>query len=378
MVLAHASYWDASFVKKSIKMFISNHSISELHNLLRADATNLLLIAEKSDIDIQSIINYADDKGLKIAGGIFPMVINENDHHEAGCIIKYIEGDHAPHIVKDIGKGKLDFELPKLTDADKSCLVFLDGLMVNIARFLERLYEQYWNKVDYVGAGCGSLSLQQTPCVFDNTGIYQDSALIVLSSGEMKLGVKHGWQKIAGPFVANKTEGNKVHELNWRPAFEVYKEVVEAHTDVTFADSDFFSISKGFPFGIYKEGKEDIVRDPIAVDDDGALVCVGNISPNVSLNILRGESQKLIESASAAANESLDKSTKDLLIVDCISRVLYLENSFKKELDAVKKVIENSGESVKSEGVLSIGEISSSKEGYLELYNKTIVVSSFH
>ncbi|MBC6410263.1 MAG: FIST C-terminal domain-containing protein [Ekhidna sp.] len=359
-------------------MFLANQYISSIHSHLKPDVTNLLLFAEKTSVDIQGIIDQANQNGFRVAGGIFPMVINEGEHHEAGCVVKYIDGDHNPHIVEGVGKGKLDFKLPPLKENDRSCLVFLDGLMINITRFLERLYEQYWNRVDYVGAGCGSLSLQQTPCVFDNTGIYQDAALIVLSTEEIQLGVKHGWQKIAGPFVANKTEGNKVYELNWQPAFEVYKEVVKAHAEVSFEDTDFFSISKGFPFGMYKEGKEDIVRDPIAVDEDGALVCVGNVSQNVSLNILCGNSQKLVESAFAAAMESMDGSTKDILIVDCISRVLYLEDSFDKELEAVKQAIQKSGGSFKSEGVLSIGEISSSKEGYLELYNKTIVISSFH
>ena len=359
-------------------MFLSNQSISELASQLKPHVTNLLLLGEKTELDLRQVLDEANKKGFKVAGGIFPMVINEGEHHEAGCIIKHIQGDHDPFIIEGIGKGKLDFELPQLLDSDRSCLVFLDGLMVNISRFLERLYEQYWNRVDYVGAGCGSLSLQQTPCVFDNSGIYQDSALVLLSSEEMKLGVKHGWQKIDGPFVANKTDGNKVLELNWRPAFDVYREVVEAHSEVKFEGADFFSISKGFPFGIFKEGKEDIVRDPIAVDEDGALVCVGNVSQNVSLNILCGDSKKLIESATEAAAESVDESTQDMLIVDCISRVLYLEDSFEEELKAIKKVINSAGGEFQSEGVLSIGEISSSKEGYLELYNKTIVVSSFH
>ena len=359
-------------------MFLSNESILSINHHLKPDVTNLLLFAEKTDINIQEIIDQANQDGFKIAGGIFPMVINEGEHLEAGCILKHIASDHDPHIVEGIGQGKLDFKLPKLNEDDHSCLIFLDGLMINIVRFLERLYEQYWDRVDYVGAGCGSLSLQQTPCVFDNTGIYQDAALIILSKRKMRLGVKHGWRKIAGPFVANKTAGNKVHELNWRSAFEVYKEVVEAHSGVNFENSDFFSIAKGFPFGMYKEGKEDIVRDPIAVDDDGALVCVGNVSQNVSLNILYGDSQKLIASASVAASESVDALTKDILIVDCISRVLYLEDSFNEELRTVKQAIQKSGGSFPSEGVLSIGEISSSKEGYLELYNKTIVVSSFH
>jgi len=359
-------------------MFIAAPSITTISNHLKPGVTNLLLIAEKSEIEIQAIIDLANQNNFIVAGGIFPMVIHESDHHEQGCIVKHIKGNRKPHIIKDVGKGQLDFELPQLHEEDSSCLVFLDGLMVNIPRFLERLYEQYWNKVDYVGAGCGSLSLTQTPCVFDNTGIYQDSSLILLTPEEMKLGVKHGWQKIAGPFVANKTDGNKVIELNWRSAYQVYKEVVESHVNVQFDTADFFSISKGFPFGIFKEGKEDIVRDPIAREDDGSLICVGNISQNVALNILSGQDKKLIKSASEAAKESFSDSPKDMLIVDCISRVLYLEEAFEDELNAIKQVIQEAGKPFHAEGVLSIGEISSSKEGYLELYNKTIVVSSFY
>lgn len=359
-------------------MFLPDQSISQISMHLKSDVTNLLLFGEKTSFDIQSILDEANEKGFKIAGGIFPMIINESEHHEAGCIIKYVRGDHEPHIIEGIGQDQTDFELPPLVQNDHTCLVFFDGLMNNISRFLERLYEQYWNKVDYVGAGCGSLSLQQMPCVFDNSGIHQDAALIILSSERMQLGVRHGWQKIAGPFVANKTDGNKVLELNWRPAYDVYKEVVEANSQLRFEGADFFSISKGFPFGIYKEGKEDIVRDPIAVDEEGALVCVGSISQNVSLNILRGDNQRLIASASKAALESVDEATRDILIVDCISRVLYLEDLFDKELAAVNRVVQITDKDVKSEGILSLGEISSSKEGYLELYNKTIVVSSFH
>ncbi|NQZ78158.1 MAG: FIST C-terminal domain-containing protein [Ekhidna sp.] len=359
-------------------MFISNASAHKLFSHLKTGVTNLLLIAENSEIDIDVIIDYANEQGIKLAGGIFPMVINDSNHYDQGCIIKHIEGNEGAHILQGIGKGQLDFELPELKDEDKSCLVFLDGLMVNIPRFLERLYEQYWNKIDYIGAGCGSLSLKQTPCIFDNTGIYQDSALVLLTSKEMSLGVKHGWQKIAGPFVANKTDGNKILELNWRPAYDVYKEVVQSHTDVDIDNTDFFSVSKGFPFGIFKEGKEAIVRDPIAREEDGSLICVGNISQNVALNILQGDSKKLIESASEAARESISESSQDMLLVDCISRVLYLEDAFGDELDAVKSVTKESGKAINVEGVLSIGEISSSKEGYLELYNKTIVISSFN
>ncbi|MEO1255557.1 MAG: FIST C-terminal domain-containing protein, partial [Bacteroidota bacterium] len=137
-------------------------------------------------------------------------------------------------------------------------------------------------------------------------------------------------------------------------------------------------ISKGFPFGIFREGQEDVVRDPIAVDPDGALVCVGKVARNTSLNILKGENVKLIDSAKEAALTAITEKSRDLLVCDCVSRILYLEDDFRKELLAVKESVNRFHENLEIEGILSIGEISSGINGYLEFYNKTIVVSTFY
>ena len=83
----------------------------------------------------------------------------------------------------------------------------------------------------------------------------------------------------------------------------------------------------------------------------------------------------MISSAEEAAKEAMSsRAADDLIVVDCISRVLYLEDNFVNELEAVRRQLKND---IELEGVLSIGEISSDKSGYLELYNKTIVVSAF-
>jgi len=358
-------------------MFLEDINPNELIENLNPKEVNLLLIAENSSFDIDKAISLANQNNIRIAGGKFPRIINENKHFDNGIILKVIKNASDPYIIKGLSKRKSDMKLPDLPEEANTCLVFLDGLMSNIPLFLENLYEKYWHNVNYVGAGCGSLSLQQSPCIFSNEGLFQDAGLILHTEQKASLGVRHGWEKIAGPFVANKTEGNKIIELNWRPAFEVYNEIVSNHTDLSFDKNDFFNISKGFPFGIFREGKEDIVRDPIAVDDDGGLICVGHVSQNVALNILQGDRNNLIENAGLAVEDVvITKNTSDLFVVDCISRVLYLEDDFEKELTAVKDHL-NKENTINIEGVLSLGEISSGKEGYLEFYNKTIVVSAF-
>jgi len=358
-------------------MFLEDIPPQELIDRLNPTVVNLLLVAENAKLDISEVIKLANKRGIRLAGGIFPRVISGDNHYDNGIVLKEVNDADEPYIVDRLNRNFNELKLPDLPNDANTCLVFLDGLMSNIHGFLERLYEKYWHNVSYLGAGCGSLSLKQKPCVFNNDGLFQDAGLILFSKESTSLGVRHGWEKIAGPFVANKTSDNKIIELNWKPAFQVYEDIVSQFSEMSFHNNDFFNISKGFPFGIYREGKEDIVRDPIAVDQDGSLLCVGHVSQNVALNILKGRKSSLIENAGKSVMDAnINDETSDLLIVDCISRVLYLEDDFEKELSAVKNNLSYQ-KRLDIEGVLSIGEISSGKEGYLELYNKTIVVSAF-
>ena len=56
------------------------------------------------------------------------------------------------------------------------------------------------------------------------------------------------------------------------------------------------------------------------------------------------------------------------LLIDCVSRALFLEDNFAQEVGAICEKY------VPLIGVLSLGEISNSGKDYMEFYNKTCVV----
>lgn len=62
------------------------------------------------------------------------------------------------------------------------------------------------------------------------------SALARCHSG---VGVVHGWQPISGAFKVTEGDGNRIISLDWIPAFEVYRQVVESHAGASFAGSSF-------------------------------------------------------------------------------------------------------------------------------------------
>lgn len=344
-------------------------------------AAALICVAEDTEIDINLLIKELNAKEISFAGGIFPRVIYRQQVFTKGVVVSTHDSlvEEGVFMIQNIHSK--DFEIPykKLDDNSNYCVVtFVDGLTSNISFYLSELYRQFGNKTIYIGGGAGSISLNQRPCVFNCEGIFENAAVFMLLKGEVSTGVKHGWVKIAGPVIATKTNRNIINQLNWQNAFDVYKDALGQNRHLTIEKENFFNISKAFPFGILKDGMEYVVRDPIGVDEDGGLICVGEVPENTMLDILEGKNGMLIAAAKEAALACVKsaKHSKKAFIIDCISRVLFLEEDFQKELNDVAQVL-NTCEPDSISGALTLGEIASEGNGYLEFYNKTIVVGLF-
>ena len=344
------------------------------------DNAALISIGEHTKIEIDQLISALNASGLKFMGGIFPRVIHGNSIFEEGIVINTLNEVEALYVVKDISKK--NYKIPEIHFNQQqaySLFTYVDGLTSNISHYLGQLYESYGMQTNYFGGGAGSLSLEQQPCVFTNSGIYQDAAVVCVMRMASLIGVRHGWNKVDGPFIVTKAEGNIIKELNWTNPFEVYKSVVESHSGKTFNKDNFFDIAKGYPFGILKEDAECVVRDPLMTNDKGELICVGELEDNMVVDILNGNENSLIEAAKYATQDSIKQATKPrkAILIDCISRILFLEENFDKELTTITETIKNDYPDISIGGALTLGEISSYGEGFLEFYNKTIVVGLF-
>ncbi|MEM1318611.1 MAG: FIST C-terminal domain-containing protein [Bacteroidota bacterium] len=351
---------------------------------LQAQESLLLLFGEECSIDYPLLIERLNAAGLSFFGGIFPSVIFGEKNDVKGCIVKKLPLLQKPLLVRGLDREDFDSSVlaqlnTQFGTAKLTVLTFVDGLCANIARYLNKMYHNFGNEVNFLGGGAGSLSLQQQPCILCNDGLFQDAAVICAVAMEVSLSVKHGWQKMMGPLVATRTSKNVIHELNWTDAFEVYKGAIKDYADQEISKNNFFDIAKSFPFGIFKENQEDVVRDPIAVSDNGDLICVGEVPENTVLYILKGEPAALIDSARSAIRECVDAARYPIahtLVVDCISRTLFLEQEFSKELKAVNRFLQPTNDEAIPQGVLSLGEISSNGNGFLEFYNKTLVIGA--
>ena len=311
-------------------------------------------------------------------GGIFPEIIFQTEKLKKGMILAGLTKPTDIYIIpnlSDMGidyEEELDLKIPESSNA-KTMFVFVDGFAHRISALIESLFNRFGLEMNYIGGGAGSLSFEQKPVLFTNKGLMQDTAILAMTNIESGVGVNHGWKDVAGPFKVTESDHNVIISLDNSPAFQIYREIVEKHSGKLFTENNFFEISKSYPFGISKLGTEKIVRDPITLGEKESLVCVGEVPEDGFVHILSGDSQSLIDAAEKALSLAKDnlnphKTISTTFFIDCISRVLFLEDEFEKELKAVFDP------SIPLIGALTLGEIANCGKDYLEFYNKTSVV----
>ncbi len=323
---------------------------------------------------------------LPIFGGIFPQVIFEQNNYATGTVLVGLAA--APEIicVNGLDNPKAVYEDQLIPFADtwaatekfgaETFVVFVDGLSKRITALIEAMFYSFGLHRNFIGGGAGSLSFQQKPCLLTPQGLLENSAVIAKLPVACGTGVAHGWQTISEGLKVTEAEGTLLKTLDWRPAFEVYRELVEAHSGRKFADVEFFELAKSYPFGITRLDTEVIVRDPLMKNASDGLICVGEVPAGCFVRILNGNPETLIMAARKArelAETSLPHPGQPAtaFIIDCISRVLFLEKRISEELAAAAG-------NHRLFGAMTLGEIANNGRDYLEFFNKTTVVGIFH
>ncbi len=357
--------------------------VSLLEEMLANDEVKglLILACDENNFATTTINHVLEGANIPLFGGIFPGIIHGRETLHRGTIVAGLSCTPDIHVAQGLSSEDLDFEKvmgkisPERGDK-KTMFVFVDGYSQRISSLIDNLYTILGLQYTYIGGGAGSinpsaLDMSKTPCLFTNNGLIKDSALLVVIDMKCGVGAKHGWHKISGPYKVTESIGNTIKTLDWRPAFEVYKKIIQEHCGEIITEENFFDVAKRFPFGMSRLGSEIIVRDPFTVEEDSLIVAT-EIPQESFIDVLTGNSESLVSAAKKSYNEAKESFSgtqmKTTFIVDCISRALFLGDDFAKEVDAVSE------ESSQVIGVLSLGEIANSGKSYMELYNKTCVV----
>jgi hypothetical protein len=343
------------------------------------DVVGVLVFAcDANDFKPETVNTILKNVPIPIFGGVFPEIIHSRNKLTRGTIVVGLSTQPNVQIIPHLSDPSVDYDeiisqkFPE-SGQNKTMFVLVDGFSQRISALIDSLFNFFGLEVNYLGGGCGSLSFKQKPCLFTNEGLIADSAVLATVDIASGIGVSHGWYSVSGPFKVTEADRNVILTLDWQPAFSIYRRVVEEAAHCKFTDTNFFELAKCYPFGIKRLGGDMIVRDPIMVKENGALVCVGEVPVESYVDILTGDVSSLVNAARKALTLSLEAyhgpaNKKVIFFIDCISRVLFLGKEFEKEIQAVYQ------DDIPLIGALTLGEIANSGKDYLEFYNKTAVV----
>jgi len=360
--------------------YLEPNDIKQLDNsliqlALDSDTRSVLLFMADEEQYLEKSLSPILKRVKKpIIGGVFPELIFMGERKTKGVLIvplpfelnsQLFDLSDPPEEFQD----QLELAQKDSLDISSSLFIFMDALSSNKESFIESLFNFFGINPTYFGGGAGSLKFEPFPCIITNTGMHTNAAVIGWTNKKIALGAAHGWQPISSPLKVTKANKNQIVSINWNPAFDIYREIVESHSGMKFKTDNFFHIAKSYPLGITRLDAEMVVRDPFKITDN-TIHLIDAINEGEFLMILHGNMDSLLAGASRAKEIAFSKlddnmNKNSVFCIDCISRALYMQNDFKKELAIV-------GDSIT--GILTIGEIANSEESFLEIYNKTIVI----
>ena len=345
---------------EAMTVFYENRSLTEGEALM-------VFLSDASDSLYKPMTAFFHQHEYPFFGGIFPGLLFDGKFYATGMIVLPIRVLFRSLVYPFMMK-KYEGDLH-----DKTTFVIADGLSPDFKNMTETLYEKLGPLPTYVGGGAGYGDREHRPCIFDEKGIYEDCMIAAVIDHRSEVTYRHGWERLVGPYHVTASVDNLLAKIDDKAAFHVYKNILEAEVNLVIDKDSIKMLAASYPFGIAKEGMVDVVRDPIAVDEDEGILCVASVPEGSQIYILKGNCEVLLAGAAALAEACVERTEGDYtpVLFDCITRALFMEDRFTEEVETIQDKL-----TYPLMGALSIGEILSVEDSRLQLHNKSAVLAN--
>ena len=380
--------------KEDFWMYIKNIEGRTLIEVLEKEFTDLntgclvIMLSEADATKLPGLSAILNKNEIKFVGGVFPKLIVDSKLVKSGMIVKKLPVIGEPMFYEDVTKFNKELctdDFPEsFFDGSKKygALIMGEGLCPAFEPWLNKVYELLGDSCSYIGAGAGFYDLKPGKCIFNNSGCYQGAAFFMILDCSIDLAIAHGLKECFGPFAASEVKDYyELLQLAWRPAYEVYQEMIGKDIGEQINKDETFSMGTGYPLGIDRENSEKVVREFLSPSPRDGIMLGGMVPENAMVYIMKCDVESMLAAAKKVAQDAaLSDKTKvfDSLIVDCISREINLGERFSEEINNIAEAVDRISHGAIAEGVLSIGEIASdAQDSHLDKHNKTIVLGYF-
>jgi hypothetical protein len=187
-------------------------------------------------------------------------------------------------------------------------------------------------------------------------------------------GSKGGWDIFGPERRVTCAEGNILYELDGKPALQLYKEYL-GELAVGLPATALL-----FPLALKTEmaGTESVVRTVLAVDESkNSMIFAGDIPEGQMAQLMKANFDRLIDGAAGAALQTWQSNPQNKpmlsIAISCVGRRLVLGERTEEELEAALEIFPSGTLQV---GFYSYGEISPYTEGFCDLHNQTMTLTT--
>lgn len=198
----------------------------------------------------------------------------------------------------------------------------------------------------------------------------------------LAIGVAHGHRPISPPLTITKAEGATIHEVDGRPAWDVWREHTREEAAKQGIDVDNLTPEQEGGYLLRFEaglamGDEWKVRAPLSRDENGALSLATAIPQGAVIRITESTPDRQIDSARLAAENAKkqlgDRECAGAIVFDCICRNLILGDAFDDAVGAIQQTLGGAPLA----GFETYGEIALATQDLSAFHNTTTVLLAF-
>lgn len=206
--------------------------------------------------------------------------------------------------------------------------------------------------VSLAGGSAGDDLRMEATHVFCEGEVVEDGVVMALLAAEepITLTVNHSHTPISDPITVTDADGSTVNELDGRPAFEVWRDIVRGvateHTgiDVDELEADteqLTALLTRFEFGI-DQGQAFKIRWPgLTERADGPLEFAVEMPEGTVLRVMHSDPSKQIATVREATREAIETAGETdiagAFVYDCVCRAAILGEEFPTAIEAIEE-----------------------------------------
>lgn len=177
--------------------------------------------------------------------------------------------------------------------------------------------------------------------VFDPSGILRDSVLATVFAGEnLHVDIDNviGWEPLGLPFTVTKADGNRLIELDGRPASEVYEKFLQIDRSQANNAAEGYT----FPFLAQYEGQK-WLRSAVHIEEDGSLDLHGYVTEGMEIQLSYGNTDSIVQQINQRVEAICRFKPQVILLYSCIVRKAFWEDFADIEIEPFAAICSAAG-----------------------------------